>query len=75
MTALTPVSPEVADLATGRRLGALQSVYAPKRLRRTIFAAHVFNCHMLTLFFLVPGLLYYWFCMRFLKALPAADHP
>ncbi|MCX5063076.1 MULTISPECIES: DUF6585 family protein [unclassified Streptomyces] len=64
MTPLTPASPEVADLAVRHRLGALQGVFAPKRLRRAVFAAHVFNCLMLMAFFLVPGLLYYWFSMR-----------
>jgi hypothetical protein len=64
MTPLTPASPEVADLAARHRLGALQGTFAPKRLRRTVFAAHVFNCIMLMMFFLVPGLLYYWFSMR-----------
>ncbi|MFB0619062.1 DUF6585 family protein [Streptomyces sp. AGS-58] len=64
MTPLTPASPEVADLAARHRLGTLQGVFAPKRLRRTVFAAHVFNCCMLLPFFLVPGLLYYWFRMR-----------
>ncbi|WP_055523524.1 DUF6585 family protein [Streptomyces graminilatus] len=64
MTPLTPASPEVAGLAARHRLGALQFVFAPKRLRRTAFAAHVFNCLMLLMFFLVPGLLYYWFAMR-----------
>ncbi|MEU9451897.1 DUF6585 family protein [Streptomyces sp. NPDC048277] len=64
MTPLTPASPEVADLAARHRLGALQGSFAPKRLRRTVFAAHVFNCIMLMMFFLVPGLLYYWFSMR-----------
>ncbi|MFF5141639.1 hypothetical protein ACFY6U_18240 [Streptomyces sp. NPDC013157] len=29
-----------------------------------MFAAHVFTCLMLTVFFLIPGLLYYWFSMR-----------
>ncbi|MEH0573253.1 DUF6585 family protein [Streptomyces sp. B21-108] len=64
MTPLTSVSPEVADLAARHRLGALQGTFAPKRLRRTVFVAHVFNCIMLMMFFLVPGLLYYWFSMR-----------
>ncbi|MCD9879927.1 hypothetical protein [Streptomyces guryensis] len=64
MTPLTPASPEVTDLAARHRLGALQRVFAPKRLGRAVFAAHVFNCLMLMLFFLVPGLLYHWFCMR-----------
>ncbi|MGW7383382.1 DUF6585 family protein [Streptomyces sp. NPDC054794] len=64
MTPLAPASPEVTDLAARNRLGALQGVYAPKRLRRAVFAAHVFNCVMLLPFFLVPGLLYYWFRMR-----------
>lgn len=64
MTPLAPASPEVADLAARHRLGALQDVVAPKRLRRTVFAAHVFNCLMLMPFFLVPGVLYYWFWMR-----------
>ncbi|NUR00832.1 MAG: hypothetical protein HOY79_31190 [Streptomyces sp.] len=64
MTPLTPASPEVADLAARHRLGALEGVFAPKRLRRTVYAAHVFNCLMLAFFFLVPGLLYYWFSMR-----------
>ncbi|MGW7257391.1 DUF6585 family protein [Streptomyces sp. NPDC054834] len=64
MTPLTPASAEVADLAARHRLGALQGVFAPKRLRRAVFAVHVFNCLMLMPFFLVPGLLYYWFCMR-----------
>ena len=57
MTPLTPASPEVADLAARHRLGALEGVFAPKRLGRAAFAAHVFNCVMLTPFFLVPGLL------------------
>jgi len=39
-------------------------VFAPKLLCRTVFAAHVFNCLMLLVFFLVSGLLYYWFAMR-----------
>lgn len=64
MTPLTPASPEVADLAARHRLGALQGVFAPKRLRRAVFAAHVFNCLILMPFFLAPGLLYYWFAMR-----------
>jgi hypothetical protein len=64
MTPLTPASAEVADLAARHRLGALQGVFAPKRLRRVAFAAHVFNCLMLMSLFLVPGLLYYWFFMR-----------
>ncbi|SEP64385.1 hypothetical protein SAMN04487983_1001183 [Streptomyces sp. yr375] len=64
MTSLTSASPEAAGLATRHRLGALQGVFAPQRLRRTVFAAHVFNCVMLLPFFLVPGVLYYWFAMR-----------
>ncbi|MCX4885433.1 MULTISPECIES: DUF6585 family protein [unclassified Streptomyces] len=64
MTSLTPASPEVADLAVRHRLGALEGVFAPKRLRRVVYVAHVFNCLMLMPFFLVPGLLYYWFSMR-----------
>jgi len=64
MTPLTPASPEVADLAARHRLGALQVVFVPKRLRRVAYAAHVFNCLMLMSLFLVPGLLYYWFAMR-----------
>lgn len=64
MTPLTPASPEVADLAARHRLGTLQVVFVPKRLRRAAYAAHVFNCLMLMPFFLVPGLLYYWFAMR-----------
>ncbi|MDX2680392.1 DUF6585 family protein [Streptomyces sp. NY05-11A] len=64
MTPLTSASPEAADLAARHRLGALEAVFAPKRLRRAAYAAHVFNCLMLAFFFLVPGLLYYWFGMR-----------
>ncbi|MFJ7150527.1 DUF6585 family protein [Streptomyces sp. NPDC100445] len=64
MTPLTPVSPEVADLAARHRLGAPQHAFAPQRLRRVVFAAHVFNCLVLAAFFLLPGLLYYWFSMR-----------
>jgi len=64
MTSLTPSSPAVADLAARHRLGALQLVFAPQRLRRVAYTAHVFNCLMLMAFFLVPGLLYYWFAMR-----------
>ncbi|MET7473568.1 DUF6585 family protein [Streptomyces sp. NPDC005648] len=64
MTSLTPSSAAVADLAARHRLGALQFVFAPKRLRRTVYTAHVFNCLMLMVFFVVPGLLYYWFAMR-----------
>ncbi|MFF4486040.1 hypothetical protein ACFY0F_06005 [Streptomyces sp. NPDC001544] len=64
MTPLTPASPEVADLAARHRLGPLQGVFAPQRLRRVVFAAHVFNCLMRMAFFLVPGLLYYWFSIR-----------
>jgi hypothetical protein len=46
MTPLTPASAEVADLAARHRLGVLQGVFAPKRLRRALFAVHVFNCLM-----------------------------
>lgn len=64
MTPVTPVAPEVADLAARHRLGPVQGVFAPKRLRRAMYATHVFNCLMLMPFFLIPGLLYYWFWMR-----------
>ncbi|MCX4766800.1 hypothetical protein OG562_38725 [Streptomyces sp. NBC_01275] len=43
MTPPIPASPEVADLAARHRLGALQGVFAPKRLRRAAYAAHVLS--------------------------------
>jgi hypothetical protein len=64
MTALASPSPQVAELAARHRLGALRDVFAPKHLRRVVYAAHLFNCFMLSVFFVIPGVLYYWFSMR-----------
>ncbi|MFI1707349.1 DUF6585 family protein [Streptomyces griseoruber] len=61
----TPVpSPEVSGLAARHGLGTLRAVFAPKRLSRWIYAAHLFNTLYLSLLFLVPGLLYYWWQAR-----------
>lgn len=61
----TPVpSPEISELAARHGLGPPLAVFAPKRMSRWMFAVHLFNTFYLSLLFLLPGVLYYWWQAR-----------
>ncbi|WAU78914.1 hypothetical protein O1Q96_03575 [Streptomyces sp. Qhu-G9] len=65
MTASTVQPPEVAELAARHQLGELAGAFAPKRLGTLMFVVYVNMILTFTAFFVVPGLLCYWWMRRF----------
>ncbi|MFC8664606.1 DUF6585 family protein [Streptomyces sp. NPDC057199] len=66
----TPTSPpsppsEVAALAARHQLGLLEGAFAPKRLGIPMFVIYLNVLVTFSAFFLVPGLLYFWWLRRF----------
>ena len=59
------LSPEVAALAARHRLGRLEGSFAPKRLGKLLFALHINTLVTLSVFFLVPGVLFFWWLRRY----------
>ncbi|MEU0957669.1 DUF6585 family protein [Streptomyces niveus] len=61
-----PLQPsEVAALADRHQLGRLEKAFAPKRLGKMLFALHVYTLLHLSVFFLVPGLLFFRWLRRY----------
>lgn len=60
-----PPSPEVTALATRHQLGALEGSFAPKRLGVLMFVVYLNMLFVLSAFFLVPGVLCFWWLRRF----------
>ncbi|WP_327695089.1 DUF6585 family protein [Streptomyces sp. NBC_00459] len=65
MTTPVPPSPEAAALAVRHQLGALEGSFAPKRLGVPMFLVYLHAVFVLSAFFLVPGVLFFWWLRRF----------
>jgi hypothetical protein len=65
MTTLDFQSSEVAALAARHRLGRLEIEFAPKRLGKLLFALHINTLLHLSVFFLVPGVLFFRWLRRY----------
>ncbi|MDX2543868.1 DUF6585 family protein [Streptomyces sp. WI04-05B] len=62
---LQPPSPEVAALAARHQLGVLEASFAPKRLGVLMFIVYLNMLFVFSAFFLVPGLVCFWWLRRF----------
>lgn len=67
MTTPTPhsPSPQIAELAARHQLGGLEGSFAPKRLGKVMFVLYLNMLVTLSAFFLVPGVLFFWWLRRF----------
>jgi hypothetical protein len=65
MTTPAPLSPETAALAARNDLGALQDVFTPQRLGCFMFAAYLNAVFWGLVFFVIPGVIVYWWLRRF----------
>ncbi|WP_371660128.1 DUF6585 family protein [Streptomyces sp. NBC_00280] len=61
----SPPSPEAAALAARHQLGALEGSFAPKRLGVLMFLVYLHTVFVFSMFFLVPGVLFFWWLRRF----------
>ncbi|MFI1482982.1 DUF6585 family protein [Streptomyces sp. NPDC020747] len=65
MTTPTVRSPGAAQLAARHELGRLEGEFGPKRLGKLLFVLYLNMIVTFAAFFLIPGLLCYWWMRRF----------